>query len=403
MPETGKLRRAAMALLLTLGASAFASAHAAENVVAEAVADPARPFLDTSRDADRKPAGMVAFSGVKPGDIVAEISPDEGYYTRILSRLVGATGRVYAMVPYMGQNPQFVREQREALIKAGKPVPPNLRDAALAIQDTAQYKNVTVFWENFGQYGGQFSLPEQADVIWTTNNYHDLHNAMYKLNMAAVDKAAFAALKPGGVFFVGDHAAAKGAGFSQTETLHRAEPGAVKAEILAAGFVLDGESKILANPADDHSKHVGELHDKTDQFVLRFKKPATASAATQRPPHGAMNGFYGNTSHSGLGTDSQRWVFYHPDGAYQEFGTSGTRVQSGLWYWDAAGHNCMLHQFPADERGFIVCHDTAKFKKAGETWTQNNGGGDRKYAIEPGIHYPPGNDWYIETKKGNTP
>ena len=215
----------------------------------------------------------------------------------------------------------------------------------------------------------------------------------------AVDKAAFAALKPGGIFFIADHATAKGAGFTQTETLHRADVEAVKAEVISAGFTLDGESQALANTADDHSKKVVDLHDKTDQFILRFKKPSNASVATQRPPAHAMDGFFGNTSHSGIGTDSQRWVFYHADGTYQEFGNSGTRVQEGTWYWDAAGHNCMLHQFPADERGFIVCHATSTFKKAGETYTQDNGGGEqRPYTIEAGYHYPPGTDWMDPTK-----
>jgi predicted methyltransferase len=49
----------------------------------------------------------------------------------------------------------------------------------------------------------------------------------------------------------------------------------VKAEVTAVGFKLDGESRIFANPADDHTKMVFDpaIRGKTDQFLLRFKKP----------------------------------------------------------------------------------------------------------------------------------
>ena len=368
---------------------------ATPSFVAAAVADPSRPFLDTARDTDRKPAEIVAFSKIKPGDVVVDFVPGGGYYTRILSRVVGPKGKVYAMVPMKGGAPVISRAAEAKAAKDGKAVRPNPVDAVLAIQNIAKYNNVEVLWESLASFDGQFSVPVQVDAVWTTDNYHDLHNPGFAtadgpngappaaLDMTAVDKQIFASLKPGGYFLVVDHAAAKGAGFEQTRTLHRADADAVKAEILAAGFVLDGESNVLAAAADDHSKSImdASLRGKTDQFVLRFRKPANASPQTKRPPRGAMDGYFGHSQESGMGDKSHRWVNYYADGNYDEYGISGTLVQQGTWYWDAAGHNCMIHQFPAPERQGIVCHETAINKRAGETWTLNPGD-TRKYTMD---------------------
>ena len=95
-------------------------------------------------------------------------------------------------------------------------------------------------------------------------------------DVAAFNRAVFAALKPGGVFVVLDHAALPGSGLSATDTLHRIDPETVKQEVEAAGFVLDGESKVLANPADPKDKKIFDpsIRGRTDQFLLRFRKPA---------------------------------------------------------------------------------------------------------------------------------
>ena len=94
-------------------------------------------------------------------------------------------------------------------------------------------------------------------------------------DVPAFNKAVFAALKPGGVYVVLDHAAVAGSGISATETLHRIDPARVKSDVLAAGFKLDAESTILANAADDHTKKVFDpsVRGHTDQFLFRFKKP----------------------------------------------------------------------------------------------------------------------------------
>src|SRR5690606_27922322 len=117
--------------------------------------------------------------------------------------------------------------------------------------------------------------PEKADVIWTSQNYHDLHLPRMNVDVAAVNRAVFAALKPGGLFVVVDHAAAPGSALETVGTLHRIDPAIVRREVEAAGFRFDGESQVLRNPSDDHAAKVFDpaIRGHTDQFVYRFRKP----------------------------------------------------------------------------------------------------------------------------------
>jgi predicted methyltransferase len=132
------------------------------------------------------------------------------------------------------------------------------------------YRNVTVS----EQKAAELKLPENLDMVWTSLNYHDVHNVK-DIDMTAFNKAVLAGLKPGGIYIVIDHATAKGAGFTAASTLHRVDPEAVKAEVTAAGFEFVGASDIIASAADDHTRPVFEkdLHDKTDRFVLKFRRP----------------------------------------------------------------------------------------------------------------------------------
>src|SRR5262249_55935453 len=120
----------------------------------------------------------------------------------------------------------------------------------------------------------KISAPEPVDVVFTAQNYHDVHNVP-NIDIAAFNNSVFDALRPGGVFVVLDHAAAAGSGARDPSTLHRIDPEAVKSEVLAAGFVLDGQSKLLENPQDSHTLAVFDpsIRGKTDQFILRFRKP----------------------------------------------------------------------------------------------------------------------------------
>ncbi len=240
-------RSVALALIsvsLALGGSALAQSPAATESIATAVADTARPDADKARDTVRKPAEIVAFAGVKPGDKVAEIAPGGGYYTRILSKAVGPEGKVYALMPAFFANR------------------PGGLDAINALAE--QYGNVEVVVIDYAAT----ELPEPVDLVWTTENYHDLAHG----DIATVNGWAFKALKPGGIYFVEDHAA-PGTGTSATSTLHRIDPAAVKEQVGAAGFTLEAESDLLHNPNDPHDVNPREVQPTSDKFALRFRKP----------------------------------------------------------------------------------------------------------------------------------
>lgn len=240
-------------------AFAVTDAHAASGVpkaIAAAVADPARPETDRQLDADRKPAESVAFAGLKPGEKVADLIPGGGYFTRIFSAVVGPKGHVFAVPPPRRPN-----------------APEGSPDPASRVQPIAadpHYSNVTIVPLS----PANFSLPEPVDLIWTSRNYHDFHN-IPNVDVVAFDKSIFAALKPGGVFIVLDHAAEKGSGFRDTSTLHRVDPEAVKKEVEDAGFKFEAESDVLHNPNDPHTDKVfdASVKGKTDQFILKFRKP----------------------------------------------------------------------------------------------------------------------------------
>ena len=116
-------------------------------------------------------------------------------------------------------------------------------------------------------------MPNPADIVFTAQNYHDLHN-IPNFDMAAFNKSVFNALKPGGEYIVLDHVALPGDP-NVTHTLHRIDPAVVRKEVEAAGFKFQRESKILANPADPHDKNVFDpsIRHHTDQFIYKFRKP----------------------------------------------------------------------------------------------------------------------------------
>ena len=224
--------------------------------ILRAVGDAARPEADTKRDADRHPALALAFAGAKPGDQVAELIPGGGYFTRLLSAVVGPKGKVYALVP-----PRRPDAPADAPDPAARLQP---------ITSDSHYANVSVIVGKLAQ----LELPKGLDLVWTSQNYHDFHNVK-ELNVVDLDKAVFSALKPGGIYIVLDHAAEAGSGFRDTSTLHRIDEDAVKQEVESAGFKFVGESGVLRNKADAHTEKVfdGAIRGHTDQFILKFQKP----------------------------------------------------------------------------------------------------------------------------------
>lgn len=245
---------AVVLLSSVLGACATSSGGggAPSAAITAAVADSGRPDADKQRDANRKPAESVAFAGIKTGDKVVDLLPGGGYFTRVFSKTVGDTGVVYAVPP--GPRP-------------GAPAP----TGPSPIETIAStYSNVRVVSTPLNT----LALPEKADVIWTSLNYHDIHNQPNDAYVA-FNKAVFNALKPGGTFIVIDHAAAPGAGATVTSTFHRIDPETVKQEVTAAGFKLVASGDFLRNPDDSHTAPVRDdtVRGHTDQFILKFVKP----------------------------------------------------------------------------------------------------------------------------------
>jgi predicted methyltransferase len=241
---------------LTLSVTTAQAASGIPKPIAAAVADKARPDADRARDVNRKPDESVAFSDLKPGQKVADLIPGSGYFTRIFSVVVGPKGHVFAVAPAPRPDAPAGAPDRAAAVKA--------------IAADPHYSNVSVVQVAFAT----LKLPEQVDLVWTSDNYHDLHN-IPNMDVGAMDKAIFDALKPGGTYIVLDHRAEKGSGFRDTSTLHRSDPEAVKQEVVAAGFVFVGQSEVLRNPNDPHTSKIfdADVQGKTDQYILKFRKP----------------------------------------------------------------------------------------------------------------------------------
>ena len=218
--------------------------------VAAAVTDGSRPPDDVKRDPDRKPAETIAFAGVKDGMKVGELFPGGGYYTRMLSKVVGNRGKIYMLTP-----DSFQAKQQAAQDELAK----MLGNAVVLFQPGASPKP-----------------PEPVDVMWSTDNYHDYFNPGFgSLDMAQFNKSVFDSLKPGGEYIIVDYVAAPGAGTTQTGTLHRIDEDVVKQQVEAAGFKLEAESQILRSQMDDHTLKIFDpmIRGKADQFVLKFRKP----------------------------------------------------------------------------------------------------------------------------------
>ena len=237
-----------LALSLALAAATPALAQDIPDYVSNAVADPARGD-DAQDDARRQIVEIMAFSKVKPGDKVLELVPGSGYWTRVFSSIVGPEGKVYLAVP----------TPMEKYSEETKSLPATLANTELLLQPA-----------------DALSAPEQVDVVFTAQNYHDYPvDFMGPTDPAVLNKAVYDALKPGGLYIVIDHVAEAGSGLRDTETLHRIDPALVKQQVEAAGFEYRAESDILRNEADDHTLKVFDpsVRGKTDQFVYRFRKP----------------------------------------------------------------------------------------------------------------------------------
>jgi predicted methyltransferase len=225
-------------------------------IVEAAILDSRRPDDQVNLDARRKPAISILFSEAKAGDRIVDVMPGNGYFTRILSDVVGPGGHVYAYIP------------TEQIAHCS---PGEIAGTQAIVRDSS-YRNVTLLTGSLAD----FRLPERLDLIWMSQSYHDLHDSFLgPANVAILNKAIFDALKPGGVFLVIDHVAEAGSGLRDTDTLHRIDPIRMKNEIETAGFVLESHSDALRNTDDDHKQAIFDpnIRGRTDQVLFRFRKP----------------------------------------------------------------------------------------------------------------------------------
>ena len=229
--------------------------HFSQAALDTALGDPGRKEQRESSDARRKPAELIALAGVSPGDKVVDLIPGNGYWTRIFSKIVGPKGKVYAVWPQA-----YAKEAMGDLATLQK------------LSADSYYGNIV----SSVQPTADLTAPEPVDVVWTSQNYHDYPDEfMGKVDPSVLNRAVFKILKPGGTYFIIDHAAKAGRGMADTDTLHRIEAATVKAQVEAAGFKFAGESKVLENPADPLDIPVFDksIRGHTSQFALKFVKP----------------------------------------------------------------------------------------------------------------------------------
>lgn len=237
------------ALLIALPAATLAEASAD---LGKALADATRSAEDRARDAGRKPAQVIAFLGIEPGDRVIDLIAAGGYYTEVLSLAVGEKGTVYT------QNPPHVLRFRDGA--AGKALSARLADERLP--------NVTRLDMDLASVPIE---PGSLDAAITALNFHDVHARGEEAAVAFL-RSVHHLLKPGGVLGIIDHSGKAGA---DNKALHRIEESQVKAAIDASPFVLEATSDVLRNPDDDKSKGVFDdaVRGKTDRFVYKLRKP----------------------------------------------------------------------------------------------------------------------------------
>lgn len=240
-------------------------------------------------------------------------------------------------------------------------------DEALDVEHTTNFRNLYTIWD----IAGQFSLPQQADIVWSTAHYHDLHTKAYQVDMTDFLARVFEGINTtGGVLVIADYAAKPGAGFTQVDTLHRVDKEAVKAEVMKAGFIFDGESTIWAVPSDDHTRPVYEeiTPGKADMFILKFRKPANASPP-RRPTLEQQKGFIDSNFTTG---DPKNYksggIWHNADGTYEEYPEF-----YGTWFMDAAGQQCLRHEYPPLAQAILGCHPWQQ-GKPGDSWLEDTNG-----------------------------
>jgi predicted methyltransferase len=227
------------------------------SIYAAAIARSERPEEDLARDEQRQPAEVLEFFGIRPGMRVLDLFSGGGYYTELLSYVVGPEGSVVAH-----NNSAYVRY-------VGDEIEQRYANNRLPNVEPLSAENNELSLEN-----------QEFDAVLMILAYHDVYYSNPKEGWPKIDGPKLLAelsqaIKPGGIVGNVDHYAEAGAPRETGGTVHRIDPGIVIADLTSAGFVLDEKSDKLRNMSDDYSKIVfdPELRGKTDRFILRFRKP----------------------------------------------------------------------------------------------------------------------------------
>jgi predicted methyltransferase len=242
-------------ILAALMVTAVPAVAAPADVKASVAATANRSEANVKLDASRKPAEVLKFLGLQQGMWVADPFGGNLYWAEITAPAVGPKGRVTIWEPS-----QFYSQKMLDNFGALHGRQPNV-------------------WMRVSPFEAP-DLPGKYDFMLINLDYHDVYWESAKNGVVRMDpdqwlKVVYDSMKPGGVVGVIDHVANPGDTRATVEKLHRIDPATVKADFKRAGFVLEAESQMLRNPADDHSLLVFDpaIRGKTDRFVFKFRKP----------------------------------------------------------------------------------------------------------------------------------
>lgn len=264
------LAMAALALATGCASTSPAGPALTSERIAAIISSPDRAAADRINDVRRKPAEMLAFIGVRPGMTALDVSAGRGYTTELIGRAVGPTGKVYGQTP----PPNPARTPPPQAEGAAAPPPPGAAPVAPTLAERVRnpaISHIVPVQRPFEDPAPPEVASGALDLVTLMFNYHDFGHL--GVDRAAVNRAIFRALKPGGLYVIADHSGRPGTGISESGTLHRVEEAFVQQEVEAAGFRLAAQGNFMRNPADPRDRNTPQPPMPKDEFVLKFVKP----------------------------------------------------------------------------------------------------------------------------------
>ena len=279
---TSRLAAIAVLGLLAVLPGAVAQPITAEQMAA-ILASPDRTPADRTNDLRRKPQDLVTFYGIRPGIVAVDLFAGGGYTTELVARAVGPTGAVYGQSrPPVANAPRPAQPEGNSNPLIATPAPaaaPVFRPSPEALAARMERMKaagvatapITPVVRPFEDPFPEELVAAKVDMVTLIFNYHDLGHM--GADRAAMNRAVFRALKPGGSYIIADHSGRAGTGISEAGTLHRIEEAFLRQEVEAAGFKLVAEGNFLRNPNDPRDKNTPDPPMPKDEFVLKFTKP----------------------------------------------------------------------------------------------------------------------------------